>query len=175
MSADHPPRKPCARVRPSAGFTLLTTLAVACLVGLLMGKALERIAFMQEQAELAAAQRMLASLRAALNLKVAELTVTGRRGELVGLARENPMDWLRDKPGNYVGEYFSFRKDEIPAGNWYFDRREGKLVYLLGGSKFLPKNKRAALGFRVNSSSLCMDKFNVSSTIESVSLDQVNE
>ncbi|MBC7857313.1 MAG: hypothetical protein H7Z39_00770 [Burkholderiaceae bacterium] len=173
MTFAHPPRQPGARAGSGAGFTLLMTLVLACVVGLLLAKVLERIGFMQEQAELVAAQRTLVSLRTALNMKVAELTVTNRRGELAELARENPMDWLVNKPGNYAGEYFSLGNDEIPPGNWYFDRKEGKLVYLLRRSKFFHNDKRIALKFRV--SSWYLDKTNASSTIHGVSLDQVNE
>jgi general secretion pathway protein G len=72
------------------------------------------------------------AIRSALNLRVASLVAKDRTDLLVELVKQNPVDWLAQKPANYAGEYFGDRaKDDVLPGQWYFDLKERNLVYIV--------------------------------------------
>jgi general secretion pathway protein G len=56
------------------------------------------------------------------------------------------MNWLAEKPGNYMGEYFNPKSEEIPPGSWYFDLQDRSLAYALNQSEhFTSENGRVNL------------------------------
>ena len=79
---------------------------------------------------MAARDNVLGALRSGLNMKVGQLTVTGKSAEMIKLITINPMDLLAQKPANYAGEYYLPQKAKISPGNWYFNRKEFLLVYI---------------------------------------------
>jgi len=68
---------------------------------------------------------------------------------LAMLAGENPMDWLSEKPRNYLGEFYSPDLKEIPCGNWLFDRAGKTLIYLSDSHKSFPSETSNTLMFKV--------------------------
>lgn len=124
--------------RRARGFSLAELAVVAIVVALLAGALLQRLALYQEEAEKAAVARMVGTLRAALALRVAHLQASGRDAEVPALAGQNPIEWLSERPQNYVGEYFDPVPPSIPHGNWYFNRSNKSVVYLLHPGKFFP-------------------------------------
>ena len=60
---------------------------------------------------------------------MAELLIAGRAQEFRLLADHNPMDWLDQKPGNYLGVLSGPGTESVSAGNWYFDSSAKELVY----------------------------------------------
>jgi type II secretory pathway pseudopilin PulG len=132
------------------GITLFESAVAAIIVGVLGAVLLTRLAYYQEQAELAAVARTANLLRAALTLRLAHLYAANRQGELPALARQNPMDWLVEKPANYAGEYAAPGRGEVAAGQWYFDKGGRKLVYLLAGGKIFKDAQPKALQFKVS-------------------------
>ena len=164
------------RGRGEGGFTLFELAVVAVVVGILAAMLLKRVLFYLEAAERVAAQQVAGTLRSALNLQVARLMVKGREREIAGLAAQNPMDWLAQKPGNYRGEFYGPTPDQIGLGNWYFDRTGKKLVYLfknIDTSSNIPENK---LIFKVKLISIekgVNRSANEDGSIEGIILDQV--
>lgn len=164
------------RVETVCGFTLIEFALVAAIVGVLAGALLNRIVFYQRQAELVAVQQMVGALRSAMHLQVAKLYVSNRQAELPVLVEQNPMSWLAEKPGNYAGEYFSSRSQEIAPGNWYFDRTEKTLVYLLNdGNNNFQDSRSAMLKFKIKLSITAGKNFSSPTTIEGIVLDQVSD
>jgi type II secretory pathway pseudopilin PulG len=128
---------------PAGGFFVLQSTVAVVVAALLIAIMLLRTQQYHEEAERQSVQQTVDTLRAALRLRVTE---TRRRSAAVApLADENPFDWLEAKPGNYLGEYYSPELNEIPVGNWLFDRRDKSVIYLLnthesflsGTSKFI--------------------------------------
>jgi len=111
------------------GFTLIELAVVISIVALLAGALLDRLLFYQEQAEKAAMEQMAGTVRSALHLQVASLIAKGRPGDIQELLKENPMEWLAEKPANYLGEYFAPKPQDIEPGNWYFDLQTRNLIY----------------------------------------------
>ncbi|WP_218147341.1 type II secretion system protein [Duganella sp. CF517] len=113
------------------GVGLLEFASVLVIVGILTTVLLHRIWRYHGEADEAAMRVTVAHLRTALEIKVAHGKLPGGTIDLTILAEQNPFDWLKDKPANYAGEYFSPSDADIGAGNWCFDRRDKSVVYLL--------------------------------------------
>ena len=121
------------------GFTLLELVVVIALVGILGAAALDRLWFYQEQAEKVVMEQTASILRSAMRLQMADLIARQEVSKIPGLAAQNPMEWLAEKPGNYLGEIRNPAPGSIAKGNWYFDSKEGVLVYLVQhGSHLAP-------------------------------------
>ena len=113
------------------GASLLEFVLVIVIVGILTTVLLQRILDYQGEADEAAVRMTVANLRTALEIKVAHGKLPGGTIDLTILAEQNPFDWLKDKPANYVGEYFSPSDADIGEGNWAFDRSDKSVIYLL--------------------------------------------
>ncbi len=123
-------------MKASEGFTLFEFLVVVTFISLLGAVLLERLWRYQEHAEKAAMEQMVGALRSALRLKIAEYLPKGR-ASLLQLVSANPMDWLDEKPANYVGDRYGTAPVSVPAGSWYFDLRDKSLVYKVAGRHFM--------------------------------------
>lgn len=120
------------------GASLLEFAVAVVIVGILTTVLLDRIRHYQGEAEEAAVRMTVANVRTALGIKVAHAKLPGGTIDLTILAEQNPFDWLKDKPPNYAGEYFSPSDADIGAGNWCFDRSDKSVIYLLNiSSPFL--------------------------------------
>ncbi|WP_071323183.1 type II secretion system protein [Janthinobacterium sp. 1_2014MBL_MicDiv] len=121
------------------GFTLFELAVVAAVFALLVTVFLSRVAYYQQQAQQTSVAQMLGVLRTSLRVQVLQLYLADRRDQLPALARQNPFDWLADKPANYLGEFEQPALDKLPGGNWLFDKKEQKIIYLLSnGNIFSP-------------------------------------
>ncbi|MHB1951340.1 MAG: hypothetical protein ACYCQK_07670 [Acidiferrobacteraceae bacterium] len=118
--------------RSGSGRTALTYLelvTVIALIAVLLGVAAMRLWRLASIAEHVAMDNVLGDVRSTLGIKVAEYVA---RDDVRGLARfagANPMRWMAEVPRNYVGVR------EGPAGvrggQWYFNRRDRDLVYVV--------------------------------------------
>lgn len=104
------------------------------LMGIFLGVLLERALYYQEYAEKTAMESTAENIRTGLRYKVADLILANRVPEIPTLADENPMNWLAERPPNYLGELDSAPADE-PFGQWYFDRRNHELVYTVNNRR----------------------------------------
>ncbi|MDH5487602.1 MAG: hypothetical protein OEY53_08880, partial [Gammaproteobacteria bacterium] len=57
--------------------------------------------------------------------------VKTRVDDLPPLEGGNPMTLLAETPPNYLGEKAGVDPGKLETGNWYFDKREKALVYLV--------------------------------------------
>jgi general secretion pathway protein G len=116
--------------RHQAGFTRLEFGIAAAVFGLLVAAFVERVFFYNEQVELVAVQQLTGTLRTALQVRATQQLASGSQAGVAALEQENPMAWLSEKPVNYLGEFYSPNLEELPHGNWLFDRTDHSLVYL---------------------------------------------
>ncbi|MES2297876.1 MAG: type II secretion system protein [Pseudomonadota bacterium] len=137
------------RAHGAGGFTLFELAIVVAIVGVLAAALLTRVVFYQEQAERANIEQTVGVLRSALTMKVSRLFVSSRLAEAADLVNENPMNWLSQKPKNYLGEFFTPDIQSIEAGNWYFDRGEKRLIYLLNSNQNGRETAPKLLKFKV--------------------------
>jgi prepilin-type N-terminal cleavage/methylation domain-containing protein len=174
------------RRRPGAGrrhggFTLLELAVTIAIIAVLAGMLLKRVTFYSEQAEIAAMETVLGSLRSGLHMKAGQMIVQGKAGELPTLVSKNPMELLAEQPSNYLGEYFSPQSFTITPGNWYFDRTKLLLVYIMNSGsdpqtkepKRLKFKVQVLLAGEVKGPENAMDPAH--DTIEGVALNQIVE
>lgn len=159
------------------GFSLFEFGVAVSIFAILATAFLCRVIFYLDQAERVHVEQMVALLRTAMHLKIGNLMVKNQTREILLLEGQNPMDWLGEQPKNYVGEYYAPKATDIATGNWYFDRKEKKLVYLW--SRAVWKNERAQARFAVKLTSNVADPQvaggNVDRVTEGVILEQLDQ
>lgn len=131
------------------GAGLLEFAVVAIVVGILAALLLQRLWYYQGEAEQVAVKMMVANIRSALEIKVAQAKLPGSSLDLTFLTEENPLNLLKVKPANYAGELYSPSKEDIGAGNWCFDRGDKSLIYLLNYGKSFEDSQSKLLKFKV--------------------------
>jgi general secretion pathway protein G len=168
---------PPAAVRVQRGHTQYEFALVAALFAILVGIAANRLNAYQIGAESVAAEQLIGSLRLALQLKVSKLKAAQRSDALAAILNENPMDWLYEKPRNYLGEYFIPEHEKLPPGSWYFDRNRKTLVYLSNEPKRFGSGATILLKFKVESIPLPSKpaQMQYSVPIENLSLVQIQD
>jgi len=124
--------------RLQQGFKLFEFGVVAAVLAIMATILLQRLWFYQDEAEQVAVQQVVANVRAALKIKAAQGKLPGQVADLTILPQQNPLDWLTEKPANYLGELEHPSDLIVTSGNWYFDLGDHSLVYLL--------NKRSSFG-----------------------------
>lgn len=135
--------------RPARGFSLFELAVAAIIVGLLSVLLLSRLHTYQQEAERVAVDRLVGTLRTALSIKIAQLSVAKREQELQSVIDENPMTWLVEPPENYLGEYYSPEGNSLSGGVWYFDRSSKELVYRPTATKSFRFKEQVLLKFKV--------------------------
>ena len=113
-----------------AGFTLLELVVVVCVVAVLVAVALERLMRYAELAEHAAMEQTVGTLRAAMHIRAAAYIATQQVERIATLPSQNPFDWLAEAPANYAGALFDPAPGDVETGRWYYERKEGLIVYL---------------------------------------------
>ncbi len=114
-----------------AGFTLFELILSLSLIAILMGFFFSRMLYYQEVVEEASMRQTVNMINTSMNLKLADWITKGEQGKFQQLERRNPVDWLAAKPVNYVGELYDPQTGEAPEGSWYYDLKDGSLVYLV--------------------------------------------
>jgi prepilin-type N-terminal cleavage/methylation domain-containing protein len=138
--------EPLPRVmRVQRGFTLMELAIAISIVAILFTALLTRVWFYQREVERIATEQVVR----ALQLQLVSMTVRGRMNDLSGLGEQNPMDWLERKPPNYLGAFYGPNQDELELGNWFFDKKEKKLVYLYSRSENSDVTTPKRLNFKV--------------------------
>jgi len=132
-------------------FTLFELVVVVTVIAVLAAVLAERLLTYQERAEKAAMEQVVVVLRSALQMRVAGLLVRDRMNDIKQLESANPMDWLSDRPTNYIGVFAGAPPEDIRSGKWYFDGLSKLLVYVPQRTRhFVPgTDGQTAIRFRV--------------------------
>lgn len=128
--------------RKYAGATLLEFAVVASVLGILAFVLLDRMSYYQERAEKANMESIAAALKGALVVELSILMAQDRMRESPVLLQRNPMDWLDQKPANYLGEFDGAAPDTLPRGSWYYDRKARELVYRVNQGRYFQPDSR---------------------------------
>ena len=131
------------------GANLLEFAVAVGVIGILMTILLQRVFYYQGEAERVAVEQTVANIRTALEIKVAEQKLPHGSIDLTVLTEENPLNLLKNKPGNYAGELYMPTDQDIGPGNWCFDRQDKSLVYLLNNRVSFGDAQSKRLKFKV--------------------------
>jgi general secretion pathway protein G len=120
------------------GFSYVEFAVAVAIVCVFCAVLLQRLAYLQEYAEMTAMQLTVANVRTGLRYKTGDLLIRDKLSEIPTLADENPVNWLENHPENYLGE-FEAKPDRNLRGKWYFDKSRRELVYTVNNRRhFLP-------------------------------------
>lgn len=158
------------------GFSLFEFAIVALIFAVLVAVLLNRMTFYQDEAERVKVEQVVGILRVALQIKVGDARVQNSQAAVDALLDQNPMDWLKTKPPNYLGEYYEPKLETLYKGNWFFERRSKTLVYLLNKRKTFDDDPVNLLKFKVKFPRLPSNPAKLSGPspmIRGVVLDQV--
>lgn len=136
--------------RVGHGFTLFELAVVVAIVSVLMVIFLNRMGFYRREVERLAFEQTLAAIRAETSLQNYARMTGSKTIDVHTLAGQNPINWLAQKPGNYLGEFYSPDTKKLASGNWFFDRSNGLLVYLLNESNTFDPEGSELLKFKVS-------------------------
>ena len=125
-----------------SGFSLLELVVVIVIISILLVMAISRLLALQVEAERVALETVAGTLRSALGIKVAESIVRSDIGAVAALEGSNPMDRLAELPTNYLGEFDRPDPRSLASGNWYFDRRDRALTYVVRNSGYFEGGSR---------------------------------
>lgn len=124
-------------IRPcNGGFSLLELVIVIVIISVLLVLAISRLLALMVDAERVTMETVAGTLRSAIGMKVAESIVKSRVADLGALEGSNPMVLLAETPHNYLGELDGADPAKLEDGNWYFDKRDKSLVYLVRNKGF---------------------------------------
>ena len=125
----------CVR-RCNRGFSLLELVIVIVIISVLMVLAMSRLLALMVDAERVTMESVAGALRSAIGMKVAENIVKSKVAELPAFEGSNPMALLAETPHNYLGELDGADPAKLEDGQWYFDKRDKALVYLVRNKGF---------------------------------------
>jgi type II secretory pathway pseudopilin PulG len=121
--------------------SLLELTVVVCVIAVLVTVGLERLLRYQELAEQTSMYNMVGTLRSALHLRAAAYIATQQPGQIAGLAKENPFDWLAERPYNFAGVRYNPNIGELEPGNWYYDGKSGFILYVPRSTRYFSPGK----------------------------------
>jgi general secretion pathway protein G len=92
---------------------------------------------------------MRVAVETSMNSEALALLIRGKEAQIPLILGKNPIEFLDRLPRNYLGEFCSLDTKKVTPGNWYFDKCDMKLVYLLKNRKFLADGQSNVLKFKV--------------------------
>lgn len=117
-----------ARPKRQAGLSWIEFSVAVAVLALIWMAALNRLLDLQEMGERTVVEMTVSNINSGLRLEMAERIMTAREASIVELAGGNPVRWLEEKPGGYLGEFPS-APDGFRPGYWYFDTAHKYLRY----------------------------------------------
>lgn len=130
---------PLNAARKPFGFTLFEFVIVITIIATLGAVLMSRLQNTAELAEKASMEYTADELRTAMLMEFADNVIHSTPAKNVGLVQANPMDWLLQKPSNYLGEFRDPPANAEQTGHWYYDTHDHLLVYLVRhGDDFQP-------------------------------------
>jgi len=111
------------------GFSLLELVVVIGIISVLLVIAIDRLRNFQIAAERVAMEQVLGALRSAIGIEMSRRVVTEGFSAVIAMDGQNPMNYLAQRPYNYLGELDGVDPETIQGSIWYFDKSVELLVY----------------------------------------------
>ena len=115
---------------------MLELVLVIVIIAVLFVIAVDKLLILKVSAEQVAMKQVLGVLRSAMTLDIASHIV---KNNIQGLATKegtNPMDWLSEKPDNYIGILNEPDPTDVQGNSWYFDNYSRMLIYRVTNKEY---------------------------------------
>jgi hypothetical protein len=142
------------RVGNFAKAALFEGAITTMLFGTFTGGVLYKTWEYQFEAEMVAVKWTVSAMKSSLRARVAEMYLHEQQSQIARLEGENPIVWLASVPRNYLGEFYSPDIKTLRPGNWFYDKSDKTLVYLLNKENLIGAEPPKMLKFKVKFSSL---------------------
>ena len=113
---------------------------VITIISLLFFVAIDRLLVLRVEAERTAMQQVLGSLRSAMSIDIASKIAGNAIPTIAEAEGSNPMQWLSERPENYIGLKNEAEPADIAPGKWYFDKHYGYLIYRVSNAAYFQTN-----------------------------------
>ena len=140
------------------GFTLLELAVVVTIISALAVVALNYYYKLLVDVERTSMEHDLGVMRSAIGMQVAGHFVAGNMTSLKKLIDSNPMDFLAEKPSNYLGVINHYRLDDIEKGSWFYDSQEQLLIYLVRNQMYFETELEEPVRIRFKMSPVYSDR-----------------
>lgn len=132
------------------GFSMLELLVASMLISIFAAVLLNRLSFYQEAAEKANVEYTISALKSALRVQMATMLIEGRARDFALLERQNPMDWLAEKPGDYRLAGNNAAAGDKRAGYWSYDPAARVLTYWPARGEYLQPDQSGQRRIRLH-------------------------
>jgi len=110
---------------------------VVVILGVLVLIFTRRIQRVEAEMERTSVELMARQIRNYLTVMKMTALAEGRYAGIARWAGGNPFELMQYKPDDYFGETTRDTPDKVPPGNWYYDKRDGNLIYKVRRSGYL--------------------------------------
>ena len=136
------------------GFSFFEMVVVISCIAFFYMAAVDRMSNLPAMAERASMEAVVAQVKAGLNLQMVTMLTKHGESRAQELQQENPMSFMLEAPGNYLGEVEQMAGVAPQPASWYFERSSRQLVYVIdpgsapavsvniGGSTVMPGQLR---------------------------------
>jgi len=133
-----PVKKPSGNRRQHGqrGFTLFELIVVVSIISILSGVALTKYFGLLVDVERTSMEQNLGAMRSAVALQMLDHIAKDDMAGVVAMADTNPMSYMVQTPGNYLGALDNPVPAKIAGGDWYYDKKEKVLVYRVEHSSY---------------------------------------
>ncbi len=118
------------------GFTLFELIVVISIISILSGVALTKYFGLLVDVERTSMEQNLGAMRSAVALQMLDHIAKDDMPGVVAMADTNPMSYMVQTPGNYLGALDHPDPAKIAGGDWYYDKKEKVLVYRVEHSSY---------------------------------------
>ena len=159
------------------GFSLFELVVVVLLVGVFMTFAIDRMLRLQIEAERVSVQRVIASLKSAVNLQAAEMVVNKGINSIKTLESTNPMNYLQELPYNYSGLKSDQEVANYPLASWYYDSQQEILVYKVKNTNYFTSSLQGTSRIRLKVVAIYKNEasHNDNNTVRGISIKSMDD
>ncbi len=140
------------------GFTFFELVIVILVISILGVVALNYYYKLLVDVERTSMEHDLGVLRSAVSMQVASHFIAGDMTGLEKLTESNPMDFLAEKPNNYLGVISHYKLEEIEKGSWFYDSGSQTLIYLVRNQLYFETELKGPVRARFKISPVFSDK-----------------
>lgn len=115
---------------------------LAAVMAAILAFFLHKVEYYEEQSEKIVVEQTIHIIRIAVKFKIALLDIQQKENERFSLIKQNPIEWLKQKPQGYRGEFSHANLPDIQPNEWYFDQDTKEVVYVVNRAKYLDIESR---------------------------------